>query len=196
MAEAPTNFDRYLAALWPDRYRCLGVRLLPLRVGHVLLLRRLRSPFLGDSATPPDAADIALAIAICTRPVRDAVRLVGTWSLPLRIAWLGFRAGLRRNQAALQLAAYLLEGMRGPRFWHSARGGKAMRTPYWLAVLTTLRRDLGLGADEALETPAARALWECAAIWEANDAAELVSDAEHNAMAAAAELATPALHRN
>lgn len=189
MAAPLPNLDRYLAALWPDTYRCLGRRLLPLRIGHILLLRRIGSPFGQPGDRIPDAVDIALAVQICSRPVAEGVKLVRSGSVRLGLVslWLSWRAHRSRLEAVTQLAAYLQAGMTGPRFWKRESGATAPSTPFWMAVLVTLRRDLGMTKAESLEAVAASALWECAAIWESVGAVNFMSDAEFEAMAMAEE---------
>lgn len=187
MAAPLPNLDRYLAALWPDTYRCLGRRLLPLRIGHILLLRRIGSPFGQPGGRIPDAVDTAIAVEICSRPVAEGERLVRSGSIRLGIVswWLSWRAHRSRLEAVTQLTAYLQAGMTGPRFWNRESGAMAPSTPFWIAVLVTLRRDLGMTAEAAIEAVAASALWECAAIWESTGAISFMSDAEFEAMAMA-----------
>lgn len=188
MAAPQPNLDRYLAALWPDTHRCLGRRLLPLRIGHILLLRRVGSPFGAAIDRTPDGVDIATAVAICSRTVADATRFVQSSGLALRLIPLALRAQWRRREASAQLLAYFRAGMDGPKFWH--RGdSKPLATPFWLSVMVTLCRELGRTGEEALEAVAAAALWECAAVWEATGQATFRSDDEEQAMERARTLA-------
>lgn len=192
MSQGTTNLSEWLRAVWPDQFFCLRRRLVPLRVGHIMLLLRLESPFV-TGARVPDAADLALAILICTRSVREATRLVtfGSWWSKLAMNWTGIRCAFGTQRGISQFSAYLLSGIKGPRWWSKSTKGAPMRTPFWLAVLTTLQRDLLYRPEEARELAAARALWECSAVWEGNDAIDLVSNDEWLAMERALADAQP-----
>lgn len=189
MDDAPSsNADRFVRALWPDRYRCLGRRLRPLSIGHLLLLRRLGSPLvLGGT---PDAADIALAVFICSRPWRRALAAMRRPWLGIRLIPLGVRASWWSAKAVRGLTAYLRAGMAGPRWWPVHRPGcepSEMRSPYWLTILVALEAEMGATSDQALDMPVALALWRVAALREREGAIQIVSDEEMAALARSPE---------
>ena len=82
----------YSTAVFPDRYRACGVRLLPLTLGHALLLDRLDNPFGSHSLLDPKAklptfGDLLLAVFIVSRPWRRAERQVDTPWVRWWTAW-------------------------------------------------------------------------------------------------------------
>lgn len=179
-----TNADSFVRALWPDRHRCLGRRLVPLTIGHLLLLRRVRSPL--AAGLLPDPADLALAVFICSRPWRRALAAVERPALGWRLAGLGLRASWGMHRAALAFTRYLKAAMEGPRWWPVPRPGGGsdfeMRSPYWATILVALQADLRMTHDQALDMPVALALWKIAVMREREGQVQLVSDAERTSL--------------
>lgn len=185
MGTVPTNLQLYAAAVFPDGYSCLGRRLQPLCIGHVLLLLRLESPFL-TGARIPDCVDTGLAVEICRRPWSNAVGSRNGWWFRLSFWWTSILAWTR-PKALPAFTNYLERSFTGPDYWRDGTtDGKEPRTPFWLAVQTTLMRDLGFSYQEALSMPIAAALWVCAAIWEGNGSIRLESETEREVKAEAA----------
>jgi hypothetical protein len=190
----PHHLETFAAARWPDRIRVLGRWMEPLSVGHILLLTRLGHPLVGGPQ-PFDAVAIGTAVALCSLPATRAFGHVRTWAFRLRVIYLSLRAAWNRR-AAVQLTRYMVAGSRRPRTRKTGSGG-ASSVPFWLVVLTTLQRDHGMTEAEALDYPAAAAVWICIPGWEANGALQLVSETELQVVAdvkaeAAAEAAKAA----
>lgn len=59
---------KHLAAALPEKWVILGLRLRPLSIGHLILLNRLESPFLVESAPGTvSIGDLAVACLICSK---------------------------------------------------------------------------------------------------------------------------------
>lgn len=92
----------YADTIFPDRYEACGVRLLPLTLGHAMLLDRLGSPL--AKPTPVSEADNSLftfsdalvCAFVCSRPWRVAQRQVDCWRSAM---WLRWKFVLRRRHA-------------------------------------------------------------------------------------------------
>jgi len=92
----------HVNAVFGRAFPVMGVRLLPLRLGHWRLLEILDSPFVyraPDGIEPASARDLIVAVAICSRSYRDA-----RWLLrhPAALAVLAWWWGVRH--ARLDLA--------------------------------------------------------------------------------------------
>ncbi len=185
MGTVPSNLQLYAAAVFPDGYRCIGRRLQPLCIGHVLLLLRLESPFL-TGARVPDCVDIGLAVEICRRRWDKAAAARNGWWFAASL-WLTSILAWTRPHALTAFSHYLERSLKGPDYWRDgANEGKEPRTPFWLAVQATLMRELGFSNQEAMGMPIAAALWICAAIWEGNGSIRLESEVEREVKAEAA----------
>ena len=171
---------QYLAALFPNRYRVLGIRLEHFTLGHALLLERLESPFMVHSRVP-GPGDLRLALGICSRRYPRAVRFANSrwlkWRLPM----------VNRSEVlpgAAQMFDYIREYQQHPECWSGRGGGRLMGTPFFQAVKLTHVMHLGKTESEALGTPLGLALWDYAACWELLEKMELVSGPDRQAMAA------------
>ena len=65
--------DYYQAAV-PDGWQILGVKLRPLSLGHLILLKRYGSAFVVGGI--PTEADLVLSVLICSRTYEEALELV------------------------------------------------------------------------------------------------------------------------
>lgn len=175
------QIDRYVRSVFPDRHRVLNVDLLPLSIGHVMLLHRLRNPvaFHGQAVALDDVA-VAQTVVVCARPWRDAAVAVNTRWIWWPMTWLSFRA--RRDPLArFQLVRYLADACQTPRWWISAdQRGRPCGAWYWSAVQISLCREFGMTPDEALDIPASQALAMCAVVWEQDQRIQMVSEEEED----------------
>lgn len=184
---AMTNLSRYTAAVLPDTYRVLGRWLVPITLGHLLLLIRLRNPLACGGRTM-DAADIAQAVLVCSKPQSIVTRTIDRRWQRVRLWWLGLRALWDAPRARAALLAYAASGLARPTLWMSSGDGRQPSgAPYWLGVQITLMRDLGMTWSETLDTPVSVAMWLCAGIWEGNGGCSIASDIEHDVMSAGAQ---------
>jgi hypothetical protein len=171
----------YAAAVFPSRTTIAGVRLLPLTIGHVLLLHALESPFVvPKGASKARRGDLALALLVLSRPAAKAAQLVDSWRGVLLLHWLSWRVTLAPFfiPARLELAKWLASQTTGPMVWMPESGGRSLNAPLWLQVQSTLMGCLGKSEAEALATPVTVALWQFSAWWELNERVEFASDAE------------------
>jgi hypothetical protein len=171
----------FLETLYPPTYRVLGRELLPMEVGHWLLLERL-----GKLMMPPcepRAGDLALAAYVCARPSYMAARRVaeGGWLFRLGL-WASARSGARFERALTTWRAYVAFHLAAPRF--RERGGgqgdgaaRTLNAPYWLVYL---RRAMaaGLSDRDALAVPMRLAIWQMKSAEEDSGAIVWLSEAE------------------
>jgi len=184
----------YAATIWPDHWRVARCRLEPLSLGHALLLQRLGLSTLRGLGPTPGAGDLALYIAILSRPWRRAVALVDSWRGRWVLRWLALRLlhPATRAVASVTLERYFAAAWRGPRVWTKDNTAAKQDDP--LRVLTcTLTQRLGYTHDAALDLPLERALWEACSYLAAEGLLEFYSsDDAHLAALARSEGLRPA----
>lgn len=150
---------RYSATIFPDRHQAFGVRLLPMTLGHALLLDRLRSPFShpvpGGDPRPIHIDEALLCAMICSRSWRDAERMVDTTRASLWLRWKFARHSRFALLHILSLRRYHAETWSEPecRILHAYTGPK--RGAEFLALLVVSARTQ-LGITDPLDQPIAR----------------------------------------
>jgi len=183
--------QRYAAVLFPDRWRILGVPLLPLTLGHALLLDRLELGSAGapreqgrslPATTMPDIGDLLLCLWVCSRAwdraaahlqrrrTRCALKL---WAWQMRLTSRArLDAGL--TAAWAQWQAYLAAAWDAPSVWERDKSA-ASSAPLLQVLKVTLMSRLGHSAQSALDTPLTVALWDICCFWETKGHIEWVS---------------------
>lgn len=203
----------YSEALYPDRHRCCGVDLLPMTLGHALLLQRLGSPFAAARPAPafgtfhkqgPSGADMLLACLVCSRPAARAAWIVNSrWgALWLKWKWTVRRFRMGDDMAAL-LRWYAVQ-------WHlpdfvptrTSEGGAPRGAEFLHQLVVFCCSHLGCSHAEALEVPVAVAQYDYICHIEGEGQIRIVEsrDAELEAAAQAALSAsadaTPAIAKD
>lgn len=160
----------FVEAVFPDRYRCAGLSLVPHTIGHALLLQRLDSPYAGRLraiAVPgaaPQTGDLALALWVCTRGWRWAHRLLDT---RFQRFWMTARAAriVRRglSKSVTEMDAYLAAAWPEIAAWESRQTRTRAFGADLLHILIHHQRETGLSLEQALDVPLAIAHWDAAA---------------------------------
>jgi hypothetical protein len=166
----------YSDAMFPEGRTVFGVPLLPLCIGHALLLHRLRSPLIGapsiarqpapeaeQCSALPGLGDLLLAVEICRRPGAQ---------LPsrARMKWLGLQQLRFTELQKLRLEGRHLDGIRDFReYWNAAHGtfpeiirnpqARDTGVPLLASLQIVLMGRLGFTPADALRTPVSAALW-------------------------------------
>lgn len=151
----------YADALFQDRHRACGVDLLPMTLGHALLLQRLGSPFagqrpaLGEKRPDISFSDILLVAFVCSRNWRSAARAVNrrrsAWWL--RWKWVTRRWHISRDTMAF--FAWHSVQWRSPSFSANVSDASGLeRGAEWVHILTVFCcRNMGCSHSEALDVP-------------------------------------------
>lgn len=168
----------FVNAVFARPPRVLRKRLRPFCVGHWFLLCVLESPFAYRDA-PALVSDLALAVAICSRPYPAALRMLRTTR---RCRWSEYFRGIRCRRLDMAAEAeamreYIAAYTRFPDCWGDADGksGKGVVLPAPLHIAWTLAERMPI--EQAWETPAIDAMMLCAAQAERNGT-RFVSDSE------------------
>lgn len=193
-----TSENEFLEAILPEPRVLLHQRLEPYSVGHELILRRLRSPFLCEE--PYDRATLQAklftAVYICCRDFDGAL---ATLRAPERMEsdfkrWRKLCGRFDPEPIVLAFLEYLKSGRAGPKFAQVAGrpGGAKPGAPFLLLLLQVLMGRLGFSRTEALNCPFGLARWHYLAFHEGRGGVQLYgtasfSDQELRAMRAEAE---------
>lgn len=187
--------DDYLKAAFPDRHTVLAVPLRDYSLGHELLLERVNSPFVRPGVAT--AADLFIALAICSRPFEEAADLLNAADFPewldgfTRAAmksasrparWWQVQTPLRVEHYIAAFARYVAAAKHGPGLdWRREEGASEVMTlgSHPLHVIKiTLMAELHFTEREALSLPYALAHWNYVTFFECKGKASLYDRAE------------------
>jgi hypothetical protein len=159
----------YIQARWPVKWRICGTDLLPFSIGHMLLLRRVGSPFVPDAseAETIEPGHLAMAVLICTRNFEQGCRFIDSrWvSLRARI-WARWRrsvlVGDRLDLRVDMFQRYINQAWSMPqRFSDSPDelGSSGSHIPIELEIATVLQWHCHLPENQIMDLPLGDALW-------------------------------------
>lgn len=171
----------YTAAFCPPAPEVLRRRLLPLSLGHCVLLEAVGSPFVRAGGARVKPGDLALAVFICSHPskaTREAHYTPDKFALDIQ--WGLDCKGLDFVAEKKAFEEYLESSLKMPEIWQES-GSKAPVAAWQFSVVAALMKG-GLGREEAWDMPVAEALALYAAMLE-REGAELVSPEEAAIMA-------------
>lgn len=173
----------YSRAIFPDRHRAFGVQLLPLTLGHALLLDRLSNPFgrqsLGgeEGSKFPTYADAMEAAFVASRPWRSGERQVQSrWY----VAWMRWKWLSRRwhNVADVDaLIAWHRANWTGPRMEPVRRGDGAAVVPgaeFSQILVYFACRHLHCNPQSALDLRVGQLQWDYACHLEQSGAVQII----------------------
>lgn len=175
--------SQFLECLFQPRFRVLGREMLPMEVGHLLLLMRLEKLLLPPCY--PGGGDLAVATYVCERPWDQACRDVqrAGWAYRQRIRWRA-SFGPPFERGLVEWREYVLWNLQAPtvRSRTSAAPGTGpsaytLNAPFWLVYLNRARR-AGSTFREAMSALVRLVLWESAAGQEEDGCAVWCSEEE------------------
>lgn len=173
---------KYAEAVFQGRERVAGARLLPMTVGHALLLQRLGSPFSPGDRPPAEIGDCALAIEILRRPYPRAVSAANSWRIRpwlwLRWVMLSFRFQFYR----WKLLSFVSNSWTLPEVWFNHAGEYSSGDPLRV-IVNTLCAKLGRSAHDAMNTPLKQALWDVCEYWRQEGAIRFATPDEEELLA-------------
>lgn len=158
-------------AQFPDDVTCLGVALLPLSIGHLMLLNRVASPFVTNEEEP-SMDDLALAVFICGQDHNEAWQLIKSgkheqilkaWAEDLTTEKKGlFRKKLKPINFYRELEVfreYFARSCSWPDFM-AKKEGKDQGVPLLQKVKLFLLSETTLTEKEILSRPYALCMWD------------------------------------
>lgn len=153
----------------------LGLRLLPLRLGHVLLLNRIGSAFLEHKADADLFGELAIAVAICAQPYAEGLRDIEDPRTPAAMSAWAMRLTrtrfidriLRRKPVPIDIQtetekfqAYLQINTKMPHYSYTPSDMQEIACPPVQIVRAFIQRAFGMSDDEILDRPWAQCLWD------------------------------------
>lgn len=145
----------------PDRWTILGVKLPPFKVGHLLLLDRVESPYV--TGLDRRQEDLLTAIYIAAQSYTKASE--NLWrKMSMAWRWWTFRQADKLNakhdyflREDEKFAAMLTLARGGvPQVYHDVEGEKT-HAPYAMILIGDLMRHFGYSESEVLEMPLLKA---------------------------------------
>ena len=190
-------------AQFPDTFRCLGVELQPLSIGHLMLLHRVNSPLIDDAERTVELDDLAFAVLICAQDYKESWRIVNsgkidrileTWAKDLTVIksfWPWLRK-MKPINMALEMKAfrdYMEAGAFQPDFINREKEGRSTGVPALQHVKAYLLYRTTLTDEQILTRPYTLCLWDYITLKSMENDIEIVDDAEITRMQKIADAA-------
>lgn len=166
----------YASALLPDLYRVLGVSLKHFKVGHMVLLNRIESPFVfqsDDQIRGAGVKDLIVAVEICRRTYADGVRKLYSGKAGLIEKAVAMKRAfycereeeyfLRNATAFMEYIATAIQPPKG--IWKDGKAG-VTHAPEIMVKVRDLANHYGWSFEDIMEMPYRRAVFERYAILE------------------------------
>jgi hypothetical protein len=173
------NSLSFALALHPNRVRVAGVLLMPLCLGHAILLTRIKSPLAGywtGEQKEIGVADIAWALWICERHATEAHRKLGSWWTIRRVKKLAKQVAEHGSIATVRgMFEYLEQGFSGPKMRRESNS-KPCGSPLLAMLYASLLSHFHRSDSDAFNTPISLALWNRAALLEEKGIAKVWTD--------------------
>jgi hypothetical protein len=158
----------------PETRACLGFRLLPLRLGHLILLKRIGNAFLTEGQ--PDLEDLATAVLVCSRSYEEGIqiltspdldglmkewasRIIGSHKWSVRFGFKKLRP-LDFTSRCADIIAYLNEHCSGPNYEFEPDKFSSLNCAPEASMKVFLKSEYGLSESDALNFPWRLCLWE------------------------------------
>lgn len=169
--------DFYTAFL-PETTRILGLPLLPLSLGHRIILRKISSPFLAGGNI--DIDDLACAAMVCAQSYQDALSSFSDPDLDsFMTEWhekISKEGPIDYSANLLEFFAYLERNSQGPNYAWDDRLAKTIDCPVEQVIKVCLMRDLHFSESEILDRPWRLCLWDYATLKAMSGAVQLFSE--------------------
>lgn len=154
----------YANALFPDRRWSCGVELLPMSLGHALLLQRIGNPFAEQRPDFADGAivyaDILVSVGVCSRPWRRAHRWVNSRSGAFWVKWKWVTRKFRVREDVGSFMDWHADQWIAPDFVATKGGGQSPGTELLHSLVKFCCATLGCSHNEAMDVTLPVALYD------------------------------------
>lgn len=179
----------FLLAAVPEPRILLHQRLKPYGLGHEMILRRLRSPFLCSEPCESGQLEQRLftAVFVCCSDFDEALAGLADGTLPAKFhRWRKLCGKLDLDDVVRAFLQYLKDGRLVPEYYRTPSRGSASRpgAPFLLLLWQCLTGRLGFSRSEALACPFGLARWHYCAQAESVGGAQIRTGALDAARAA------------
>jgi hypothetical protein len=188
----------YAAAAVSGQAQILGLRLRPLSLGHIILLKGCDCAFVADGERPATIEDLILGLVICSQTYEDASDFLEALDDPppwwsrlnrsqrvLRKWGNRVRSAVRRDkefsiyERFAMFQRHIASGSSMPRFWILKESSEQSSAPWYQNVKLALMSQLGYSETQALNMPLQVAFQDYFRHAEASGTIRLYSDAEN-----------------
>ena len=187
--------SKYFNSVIPVPWTILGIRLLPLSIGHLTILHSLHSPFVTDEKAVT-IGDLVLAVVICSRTYEEGIKALDSddlgkqvekWGKQLRGRgrWFGwFRKPIEINwpEKLKMFSDYMSDHLKAPDYSYDPSKSREVKCPIYQMIRVTLLHEMNLTESEVLNRPYAQAMWDYITLKTIQGQVNLI-DAEANAEA-------------
>lgn len=171
----------FFEAAVPEPYTVLGLHLKPLSPGHLILLRRVESPFLCGG--PPSLDALILAVWICHLNYTDGLASLCDKSTTGKMAeWQKKVGAFNYVKKASLFLDYIKEGRKEPIYDYKEGDFDTIKAPLEQVVLMTLLMETNFTEAELLDRPWRRCLWDYITIKNIKGHLRLVDKAQLDAL--------------
>jgi len=175
--------SNFLTALIPDPAWCLGVRLRPFSLGHLVLLRRIDSPFVSREAKQVELGDLILAVILCADTFAAGVEFLGDMSTQSEAnqktleEWGTKAAKLDLNVEVTEFMAYIRAADQMPQYFtQSGSESQPIGSPFWQIVYLNLHKLTNLIDVEIWNQPLGKTYCDYIAIREQEQVLRVKTD--------------------
>lgn len=179
----------YDKAAFPEPYTILGQRLKPFSLGHYILLRRLKSPFVSDKQEESSVGDLIVGVIVCSRNYSGASEIICDFDKmeveAQRVGELNSKSGVAENQneaiaRIILFNKYVVDGSAMPGYFLDNEGDydRKLNQHWSQSVLLSLISNCGYTRDEALNCPLSQAFFDHLAFMETEGSIKLMSEEE------------------
>lgn len=159
-------FKNAILPLEPD---VLGVRLLPLSLGHVYILMAVDSPFAVGGK--PHLGNLSFAVQVCSRTFEDAQKWLHSETLIADVAkWGKSCRKMDFGAESKKFEEYIAQSTQMPeRLSSSPGGGKGVKHPWPLIIAVSLFKHIGESRSWNMPMGMAVAYWSALAETQGDD---------------------------
>lgn len=179
----------YLLASLPEQINLLGQRLLPLSIGHCMILERLQNPlFTGGNATEDHLFEAAF---ICCQTYSESWEAIFKTGFQKQILTWRKKIGSHDFVNAMKVfEEYRKQGMEVPETSGGDDNSKRRTpgAPFLLQLKIALQSRLNYSEQEVLNKPFGAAVWEIVALAEINGEVKILNEIELEIAAAHHEM--------
>ena len=170
--------DEYLESILSEPFTILGRRLLPLTLGHLLILNRL------EVCPVEDNDDLLISVLVCSTNSTKLDDIFDDKFFDLKLRWWRFRLGeIDWIKCHTLWSEYFKIHLRMPSWGNNHKGNDTNSgTPFFQTVKITLQAKCGYSPDQTLTTPYQQCLWDYLSFHEIEGNIDILDKGHRNKM--------------
>ena len=165
-------FKEYYDSFLLDPPVIMGLQMLPLTLGHTVLLESIDCPFYTATKKEVTNQDLIISAIICSKPWQEVKKMITSKDESLindALEW-GKNADCNWAEASRMFTQYLIDYIQGPEYWKTS--GENKKLSWQHVVAWCLQHYGGYTKEQAWNEPVCDALWNYAAIGMINGGGE------------------------